>query len=543
MKAHAVPQEIMSREFKLFGNFLSLREFLFIAGGMVIAYIFYFFMSQGLFPPLLAWPAILLFGLGGAMIGLVPIQDRSLDTWIMNYFQAIQRPTQRVWKKKGFDPMQTQNNNTPGVSRKDHLVAPPTTQKKKVVGTTKDKTEAPTKKALKEEEQKKLEQEEITRLKEIEKSLRENMPVTRRSSNTDVSQKQTNIKKPQSPQIELSNSPSKKTQVQHSQPNYDINKDNTKKIKKTNQMQNNDQNQTKNIDQGEKANQTNNMSSVGTGSTTQNDSNQSSASSNSSKSAPNDNIGNTASQHPPTDPSKQQNQSTQQEKPRQPQQEQPRQPQQEQPRQPQQERPRQPQQEQPRQPQQERPRQPQQERPRQQSHPQQQNVQQPQQSSRTQQQKALQPQPEQQQPSQQQPQPNPQNASQPQQQAPAQTQDNQQAQTSQDGDTPGRITITDQNYKKFQTNMPGITPNPNTINLIIKDQQGQTIPKVTCIVKNKQGDPVRAAVSNQLGQIINNVPLDSGTYQLQLSKQGYVFPVITRILTGKSYPALEIKSL
>jgi hypothetical protein len=535
MKAHAVPQEIMSREFKLFGNFLSLREFLFIAGGMVIAYIFYFFMSQGLFPPLLAWPAILLFGLGGAMIGLVPIQDRSLDTWIMNYFQAIQRPTQRVWKKKGFDPMQTQNNNTPGVSRKDHLVAPPTTQKKKVVGTTKDKTEAPTKKALKEEEQKKLEQEEITRLKEIEKSLRENMPITRQSSNTDISQKRTIIQKPQSPKIEPTNSPSKKTQVQHSQPNYDINKDKTRKIKQFNQMQNNYQNQTKNVDQGEKANQTNNMGSVGTGSTTQNDSNQSSASSSSSKSAPNDNIGNSAPQNPPTDPSIQQNQSTQQGQQSQ------------------------------RQQGQGQPRQTQEAQLRQHSQPKQQSVPQPQQTSRTQQQNVPQPQPKQQQSSHRQPQPESHRQPQPeshrqqsqqqqprqssptqpikQQPNPTQTQDNQQAQTSQDGDTPGRITITDQNYEKFQTNMPGITPNPNTINLIIKDQQGQTIPKVTCIVKNKQGDPVRAAVSNQLGQIVNNVPLDSGTYQLQLSKQGYVFPVITRVLTGKTYPALEIKSL
>ncbi len=102
METHAVPQEIMGVEFKLFGNFLSLREFIFIAVGLAVAYFFYFLMQRGVLPAILAVPAILFFGLGGTMLGIVPIQDRSLDKWILDYFAAINRPTQRVWKKSGF---------------------------------------------------------------------------------------------------------------------------------------------------------------------------------------------------------------------------------------------------------------------------------------------------------------------------------------------------------------------------------------------------------------------------------------------------------
>jgi len=66
---------------------------------------------------------------------------------------------------------------------------------------------------------------------------------------------------------------------------------------------------------------------------------------------------------------------------------------------------------------------------------------------------------------------------------------------------------------------------------------------VVCVIKNPQGDPVRAAISNVLGQVLNNVPLKDGGYKINLTKQGFVFPEITRTLKGKIYPPIEIKSL
>ena len=132
METHAVPHEIMSVEFKLFGNFLSLREFIYIAIGVATAYLFYFLMNKGIVPGIIAFPAIFVFGMGGIMVGLLPIQDKSLDQWIVNYFVAIRRPTQRVWKKKGYMP---QTDSGDPVSERDqiiiknHLVTPPTQPK------------------------------------------------------------------------------------------------------------------------------------------------------------------------------------------------------------------------------------------------------------------------------------------------------------------------------------------------------------------------------------------------------------------------------
>lgn len=106
MKSHAVPQEIMSMEFKLFGNFMTLREFVFIAVGIALAWFFYILKNTGVLPAILAWPAVVMFGVGGALFGLVPLQDRTLEQWVINFVLAIRKPTFRIWKKMDSNQLQ-----------------------------------------------------------------------------------------------------------------------------------------------------------------------------------------------------------------------------------------------------------------------------------------------------------------------------------------------------------------------------------------------------------------------------------------------------
>jgi hypothetical protein len=552
MKAHAVPQEIMSMEFKLFGNFLSLREFLFIAGGVATAYFFYFLSRQGLIPGILAWPAVLLFGLGGVMMGLVPIQDRPLDAWIINYFQAIRRPTQRVWKKPGFNPVNTDipgNSETAStVSVKDHVVAPPQSAKKNVVGTSDTPVEAAAKSALNENDQKRIDDEELERLREIERSLQDaadkqkeqQIKVETTDSNTTRQEATKAAKGKNSNSQSASNSQKKQPNKSQNEtaskdnlqkmPSYDINKDmksreesNSKKnskskmdnqtVKPNNQNQsNNPPNQQTPPDQQVPSYDIQSRQNRASQQTAKQDQNSGQAG------APNQNqqpqqppAKGQQTPNPATPPGNEADNTTESSASR----------------------------------------------PSTPGNPLQ-TIRQQDQPARAKQDEDQEqfraPGPSadinaantsftQQQPSGSAPQQPVQQAQQPTQQPVPQSQQPAQNDQDQANSSSGFITISDDNVDQFKTAIPGVEPNVNNINIVTKDREGQYIPKVTCIVKDQLENPVRAALSNQLGQIVNNVPLKDGSYKVQLSKQGYVFPLVTRVLTGKKYPAIEIRSL
>ena len=93
-KAHAVPQNIMSVEFKLIGD-LSLKQFVFIAVPLTLGFIMYVFHVNN-YITLVFTGFLLLIAL---FIDFVPIDDRPLDDLIVNFLIAIKNPTQRVWRK------------------------------------------------------------------------------------------------------------------------------------------------------------------------------------------------------------------------------------------------------------------------------------------------------------------------------------------------------------------------------------------------------------------------------------------------------------
>lgn len=98
-KTHPVPQHIAAFEFKLIGD-LTIKQFLFAGVGIAVCYAAW--ISDLNF--FLKWGIIIIsagLGLGTAFF---PIQDRTLDQWILNFVLAIFSPTQRIWRKEPLPP-------------------------------------------------------------------------------------------------------------------------------------------------------------------------------------------------------------------------------------------------------------------------------------------------------------------------------------------------------------------------------------------------------------------------------------------------------
>ncbi|KKS78836.1 MAG: hypothetical protein UV54_C0049G0007 [Candidatus Beckwithbacteria bacterium GW2011_GWA2_43_10] len=93
MQQHPVPQAITTYKFRLVGN-MTLKQFLELAFGVVIAWLIF---SSGL-NFFIKWTLGPLFGFLGFALAFVPIEDRPLDQWIINFFKAIYLPTRFIFK-------------------------------------------------------------------------------------------------------------------------------------------------------------------------------------------------------------------------------------------------------------------------------------------------------------------------------------------------------------------------------------------------------------------------------------------------------------
>lgn len=134
MEQHAVPQDITGFKFKLVGD-MTLKQFGELAFGAIMAYLF--FASN--FHPIVKWPLVIFFIILGVGLAFVPIQERPLDTWIINFFKAIYKPTYFTWRKgvqpdaskpptvsQGFVPLNIDHNVTPLMAA-DNVEKPVTT--------------------------------------------------------------------------------------------------------------------------------------------------------------------------------------------------------------------------------------------------------------------------------------------------------------------------------------------------------------------------------------------------------------------------------
>jgi hypothetical protein len=123
MEQHAVPQDITGFKFKLVGN-MTLKQFGELAGGAIVAYLFY----ASTWPDFLKWPLVLFFGFLGFALAFLPIEERPLDIWILNFFRAIYQPTFYVWKKGALMSPATDVPAVTTVSPIPTVLETPTTQ-------------------------------------------------------------------------------------------------------------------------------------------------------------------------------------------------------------------------------------------------------------------------------------------------------------------------------------------------------------------------------------------------------------------------------
>ncbi|OGC80666.1 hypothetical protein A3K01_04305 [candidate division WWE3 bacterium RIFOXYD1_FULL_43_17] len=97
-KQHAVPQNVMSVDFKLIGD-LTMRQFAYVFIAGILAYLSYVFFI-GIF----RWPLVFIIAFAGIGFAFIPVQERGMDEWIVNFFKAMYMPTQRIWKKEPTIP-------------------------------------------------------------------------------------------------------------------------------------------------------------------------------------------------------------------------------------------------------------------------------------------------------------------------------------------------------------------------------------------------------------------------------------------------------
>ena len=99
MNQHPVPQNVTQYQFRLVGD-MTLKQFLELAAGLILAVLFY--SSNLLF--IFKAPLILLSVFFGIALAFFPIEDRPLDQWIINFVNAIYKPTRFTWKKTNKVP-------------------------------------------------------------------------------------------------------------------------------------------------------------------------------------------------------------------------------------------------------------------------------------------------------------------------------------------------------------------------------------------------------------------------------------------------------
>jgi len=94
MKQHPVPQNITSYQFRLVGE-MTLKQFSELAGGLILAYLFFSLKISAV----IKFPLAGFFAFLGFALAFLPIQERPLDQWIVNFIKSVYSPTRYFWQK------------------------------------------------------------------------------------------------------------------------------------------------------------------------------------------------------------------------------------------------------------------------------------------------------------------------------------------------------------------------------------------------------------------------------------------------------------
>ncbi|KKQ36266.1 MAG: hypothetical protein US52_C0003G0007 [candidate division WS6 bacterium GW2011_GWA2_37_6] len=105
MEKHAIPQNIMQVEFKLFGS-LTIKQFFSLAGGIVLAVLIYFLSL----PIIIGWPLIIISVAIGFALAFVTINGQPFSRWFGNFIVAIFASQKYVWHKTVETPKSLQQS-------------------------------------------------------------------------------------------------------------------------------------------------------------------------------------------------------------------------------------------------------------------------------------------------------------------------------------------------------------------------------------------------------------------------------------------------
>ncbi len=106
MEKHAIPQNIMDVEFKLFGS-LTVKQFMSLSGGIIIALFIYFFPILIIVKiPIMAFSVVL-----GLAMAFVKVNGQDFSRWFTSFVKAMFSSQKYVWKKE---------TKTPKILKADH---------------------------------------------------------------------------------------------------------------------------------------------------------------------------------------------------------------------------------------------------------------------------------------------------------------------------------------------------------------------------------------------------------------------------------------
>ena len=82
---------------------------------------------------------------------------------------------------------------------------------------------------------------------------------------------------------------------------------------------------------------------------------------------------------------------------------------------------------------------------------------------------------------------------------------------------------------------------PNLISGVVKDKEGKLLENIVVIIKDQDGDPVRALKTNRLGQFAISTPLENGDYTVEISSKERYFDIMKVTANGSILPILEFR--
>jgi len=82
---------------------------------------------------------------------------------------------------------------------------------------------------------------------------------------------------------------------------------------------------------------------------------------------------------------------------------------------------------------------------------------------------------------------------------------------------------------------------PNIISGTVKDREGRLLENIVVIIKDQDGDPVRALKTNKLGQFAISTPLENGDYAVEVSTKERHFDIIKVVTDGSVLSPIEFR--